>query len=119
MKDKAAAIDTEVTILTGSSIDHDPLSQACTSAPLSKRAALIACTKKYFMAASIFRGENFEHKRGISASVLVSSPTQIINHFSEVITIMVPRIIVKNSRVGIIRCIELGGTLTLNNLIIS
>lgn len=71
------------------------------------------------MVASIFRGENLEHNKGTRARVLVSKPTQIINHFSDVITITVPRAIVNKSSVDIVRCIELGGTLTLNNLIIS
>ena len=79
----------------------------------------MAWTRKYFIVASIFRGENFEHNIGTSANVLVSNPIQIINHFSEVITIIVPKIIVRKSSISIVRCIELGGTLTLNNLIIS
>ena len=56
---------------------------------------------------------------GISDRVLTSSPTHIINHFSDETTITVPKIIVISSRVWVGRCIELGGTLTLNNLIIS
>lgn len=119
LKARAAATAREVTVLTGSSTDQDPVTHACISAPFSNRAALMAWIRKYFMVASIFRGENLEHSRGTRARVLVSNPTQIINHFSEVITITVPRAIVNKSSVDIIRCIELGGTLTLNNLIIS
>ena len=79
----------------------------------------MACIKKYFTVASTLRGENLEHNKGIMASVLVSRPIQIINHFLDVTTIIVPSTIVKKRSVEISRCIELGGNLTLNNLIIS
>lgn len=112
-------METEDTTPIGSSVDQDPFTQACISAPFSSKAALIAWTKKYFMVASTLRGENLEDNSGIRAKVLTSRPIQIINHFSEDTTIIVPKTIVEKSNVDITRCIELGGTLTLNNLIIS
>lgn len=89
----------EVIVLAGSSIDQEPVTHACISAPLSSSAALIAWMRKYFMVASIFRGENLEHNKGIRARVLVSNPTQIMNHFSEVTTITVPKAIVNKRSV--------------------
>ena len=116
---RAVVMETEDTTPIGSSVDQDPFTQACISAPFSSKAALIAWTKKYFMVASTLRGENLEDNSGIRAKVLTSRPIQIINHFSEDTTIIVPKTIVEKSKVDITRCIELGGTLTLNNLIIS
>ena len=119
LKARALIIEIEVILFGGSRTDHEPTIQACISAPLSKSAALIAWIRKYFIVASIFRGENFEHKTGIRARVFISRPIHIINHFSEEITIIVPKIMVRKRNVETIRCIELGGTLTLNDLIIS
>ena len=79
----------------------------------------MACIRKYFIVASTFRGENLEQRTGIMASVLVSKPIQIINHFLDVTAINVPNAIVKIRNIEVVRCIELGGILTLNNLIIS
>ena len=108
-----------VTFLEGSRIDQDPASHACIRAPFSSSAALRACIRKYFILASIFRGANFEHKTGTKANVLISSPTQIINHFSVETTIRVPDTIVKQRKMETVRFIELEGNLALNNLIIS
>lgn len=118
---KARAILSRIseTSFKGSKIDQDPVSQAFIRAPLRSRAALRAWTKKYFIAASIFRGVNFAHKIGISAKVLNSRPTQIKNSFSEERTITVPNTKEKKRKNEIVRCIELEGSLTLNNLIIS
>lgn len=103
----------------GSRTDHDPVNHACMRALFNRRAALKAWTRKYFMVASIFRGENLEQRIGTSARVLSSNPTQIMNHFSDETTIIVPETTVRNKKVDTIWCIELEGNLTLNNLIIS
>lgn len=106
-------------LFNGSRTDHVPTNQAWIRAPFNSIAALKACMRKYFIEASTFRGENLEHSRGTKANVLVSRPTQIINHFSDDTTISVPATTVKPKKTEITRCIELEGNLTLNNLIIS
>ena len=116
---KAIVIDKEEVYFMGARIDHEPVSHAWINPLFKRSAALSAWIRKYFIVASTLRGENLEHKIGTKAKVLTSSPTQIINHFSEEMTMIVPEITVRIRDVETIRYIELEGNLTLNNLIIS
>lgn len=55
----------------------------------------VACVRKYFVAASIDRGLYCFIKTGITASIFISNPTQIINQWVLIITITVPNTIVE------------------------
>ena len=100
-------------------MDQEPKNQAFIRALFKIRAALTAWIRKYFTAASTFRGVKLAHNTGIRASVLSSRPVHIINQFSLEITIKVPSTILRARKMKVGRCIELEGTLTLNYLIIS
>ena len=116
---RAMAIKINEKSFKGVSTDQEPVNHAWIKALFSRRAALKAWIRKYFIVASTFRGEKLEIKIGTRASVLNSSPTQITNHFCEKITILVPSTTVVNKNMRFTRYIELEGSLTLINLIIS
>lgn len=54
----------------------------------------VAWVRKYFVAASMDRGVKFFIRMGITASIFISNPIQVINQCVLIRTMMVPEMIV-------------------------